>query len=227
MKKACIPALVHSLADYRSMFDLDEAAMQRRIIDYPAGISAFNAEMVAAGYRKVVSVDPYYHLSPMDMIKHVDFVIQELSEKADHFEAHLQGHGEQAIENILNVWNQYAQEFLADYSVGKQEGRYRAGSLPRLPFADDEFELALCSDMIFREVKFSSEAIVLELCRVANEVRIFPLLNQEGEIATQLGPVVLSLQQLNLGVEIKAVPYTLLAKSNAMLRVWRKECVVA
>ncbi|OGT48063.1 MAG: hypothetical protein A3F17_00445 [Gammaproteobacteria bacterium RIFCSPHIGHO2_12_FULL_41_15] len=227
MKKAFIPTWVHALADYSTMFDLTESDLQRRILDYPAGISSFNAEMVAQGHKQVVSADQYYGLSPLDMVKHVDGVIQELSEKIDQYREHLHEVGEKTQENLLNVWNQYAQRFLADYSIGQQEGRYCVAFLPHLPFADNSFELALCPDLIFREPSFSREQVVLELCRVAHEVRVFPLLSQTGEIASELGPMMLSLQQLNLGVEVKHVPYALLKKSNAMLRIWNRECVVA
>jgi len=226
MTTPAIPIWVHSLADYRLMFDLDDKALNKTILDYPAGISCFNAQWHAQGPNNVVSADPYYDLAPLDMMKHVDFVIQELSEKLDHYLHLLQPAGEKEIENLLNVWNQYAQIFLADYSDGQQEGRYRAAKLPTLPFKDQEFELGLCSNLLFRERHYSAETIVSELARVAQEVRIFPLLDQNGEIAKDLGPIMLLLQQKNFGVEVKTVPYTLMKKSNAMLRFWSKECVV-
>ena len=75
--------------------------------------------------------------------------------------------------------------FLDDYEAGKVEGRYVNGSLPVLPFADDAFDLALCSHLLFLYTMQLGEAFhrsaVRELRRVAREVRIFPLLALGGE----------------------------------------------
>src|SRR5262249_28259326 len=39
--------------------------------------------------------------------------------------------------------------FLADFETGKQEGRYVAASLPKLPFAGGRFTLAVVSHLLF------------------------------------------------------------------------------
>ncbi len=69
------------------------------------------------------------------------------------------------------------ENFLADYEAGKAAGRYIEGVLPSLPFADDSFDLALCSHLLFL---YSEQldadfhiAAVRELLRVARDVRIF------------------------------------------------------
>jgi len=226
MTKSSNSGWVHCLQDYVDMFALDEQDLKRKILDYPAKISCFNAEMHAKGCDNVVSADPKYDLSPLDMVKHVGYVIQDLSESLDCYVDHLQGEGEQEIENLLNVWNQYAQQFLADYSDGLHTRRYQMARMPSLPFEDSQFELALCPDILLTENGYSMVEVVSEVCRVAKEVRIFPLLDDSGEIAEELGPVMLALQQSNLGLEVKQVAYKLHKKNNAMLRIWAKECVV-
>ncbi|GAH25802.1 unnamed protein product, partial [marine sediment metagenome] len=50
-------------------------------------------------------------------------------------------------------------------------------------------------------------AAVEEMIRVAGEIRIFPLQDYQGEIASLVGPLMLALQQKNYGVEVKQVPY--------------------
>ena len=223
-----IPSWVHTLDDYRCMFDLTNDDLNRTIIDYPAGISSFNAQMHASGHDNAVSADPHYDLAPLDMTKRVDHIIQKLALQLDHYADRIQEEGEKTFENILYAWNQYAQLFLSDYSPGKLEGRYQHATLPQLPFQDFQFDLALCSDLLFRtEKKESSEKIIKELCRIAHEVRIFPLLDERGEIATEIGPVMLTLHNENYGIEVREVPYKLQKGSNAMLRVFAKECVVS
>ena len=224
-KTPLIPSWVHSLNDYRSMFGLSNKDLDRSILDYPACISSFNAEMHALGH-KVVSADPYYNLPPLDMSKHADDIIQRLATQLHHYADRIQGEGEKTLENILNAWNQYAQLFVTDYSQGQLEGRYQAAGLPTLPFEHFQFQLALCPDLLFRGENESPEQVINELCRVAHEVRVFPLLDDEGEVASELGPVMLKFQETNYGVEVREVPYRLQKGSNAMLRIWAKECTV-
>ena len=70
--------------------------------------------------------------------------------------------------------------FLDDYETGRQGGRYVFSELPSLPFVDKAFDLALCSHFLFLYTDQLTEKFhvdsVMELCRVAREVRIFPLL---------------------------------------------------
>jgi ubiquinone/menaquinone biosynthesis C-methylase UbiE len=75
-------------------------------------------------------------------------------------------------------------DFLVDYPTGKAEGRYIDAELPGLPFVDASFDLALCSHFLFLYTTQLGEAFhraaIQEMCRVAAEVRIFPLLALGG-----------------------------------------------
>ena len=225
-KTPLLPSWVHSLDDYRAMFDLTDTDLEHSLLDYPACVSSFNAEMHAVG-RKVISADPFYHLSSLEMSKRVDTIIQRLGTQLHRYVDRIQSDDpEKSQENIITAWNHYAQLFLTDYSEGQLDGRYRAASLPTLPFDHFQFQLALCPDLLFRNDTESPEQVINELCRVAHEVRVFPLLDDEGEIADELGPVMLALQQSNYGVEVREVPYRLQKGNNAMLCIWAKECTV-
>jgi hypothetical protein len=74
--------------------------------------------------------------------------------------------------------------FLADFPSGLREGRYRAQALPHLDFRDGAFDLTLCSHFLFT---YSGQltldfhlASIEEMCRVAGEARVFPLLQRYG-----------------------------------------------
>lgn len=41
------------------------------------------------------------------------------------------------------------EKFLLDYEIGKTAGRYLQQSLPNLEFADNQFDLCLCSHLLF------------------------------------------------------------------------------
>jgi hypothetical protein len=100
------------------------------------------------------------------------------------------------------------------------------GKLPNFPFSDGEFDLALCSHFLFTysnvlSLEFHLDAI-RELCRVAPEVRVFPLIGQFGAAYSPHVFEVLS----RLGAEgyeckIEQVPYEFQKGGNEMVRVRR------
>ena len=105
--------------------------------------------------------------------------------------------------------------------------------LPKLTFADHSFNLALCSKVLFmdltRSEAFQLESLI-ELTRVAGEVRVFPIVNDNGHPSVYLGPVLQALQEKGFGVElreIKADPNTRkAAEKGALLRVWNPSCAL-
>lgn len=105
-----------------------------------------------------------------------------------------------------------------------------AKKLPKLPFDDQSFDIALCSHFLFVDSDNLSESFhieaLLELARVATEVRIYPLMDQEGHPSIHLGPVLQMLQQKGFGVELKHVGSSDLKGGNAILRLWNEACVL-
>ena len=99
--------------------------------------------------------------------------------------------------------------------------------LGRDDFTNQHFDLALCQQQLFNEDNLDYQVKTLfDLCRIASEVRIFPLLKLKGELTPSLGPVMQAMQENNVGVEVKEVPFEFQKRGNAMLRVWNQSCVV-
>ena len=99
-----------------------------------------------------------------------------------------------------------------------------------LPFSDFLFDLALCPYYLFTDenhqrMEFYLQQII-ELARVAKEVRIAPLSDNRGLPSPLLGPVLLALQQKNYGIEVRDVTTFLHPEGSAMLRVWAQQCHV-
>lgn len=211
---------VYSLADYRRVFDLTEQDLQKKLLDFPSGISSVNAELHALGYS-IISADPIYNLSIQAMQTEVKQILEQLiAQIGEHEHA----------ETIILQWRQSTELFLADYELGKKQGRYRTHSLPPFEKVEQTFELLLCPDFLFDSLislEFSSQDIMNELCKLAAEVRIFPLPEAKTAVAAELGPIMLAFQQRNFGVEIRAVNYPIRNHNNAMLRIWAKECEVS
>jgi ubiquinone/menaquinone biosynthesis C-methylase UbiE len=117
------------------------------------------------------------------------------------------------------------QRFLQDYEQGRQQGRYIAATLPDLPFADQSFDLALCSHLLFLytdyfTLDFHIDSIT-ELLRVAGEVRIFPLLTLDGDYSIYVDGVSDEFYKQGYVVIIEPVAYEFQKGGNEMMRIVR------
>jgi hypothetical protein len=227
-ERLLIPGWVYDLADYRQIFDLSEEDLGKRILDFPGGISSFNAQMHEAGHF-VVSGDPHYQLEFPAMS---DLAAERLAQNEQDLREHLDRlkfQDEAHLQVIFQNWLKNKDKFLGDYSSGLREHRYQEMHLPKLPFKDFHFELALCSDLLFHAHArggLSPQELMAELSRVALEVRIFPLLDEKNKMPQSIGPLLLEYQKQDYGLEVREVPYEVKKGGNAMLRVWSKQCIV-
>ena len=102
--------------------------------------------------------------------------------------------------------------FLDDFEEGKAEGRYVTASLPSLPFEGGQFDLALCSHLLFLYSDQLSldfhQASIEELLSVASEVRLFPLLSLDRRPSPHFDPLVMYIHSRSryFSVAIRAKP---------------------
>ena len=202
------------------MFALTSADLAGRILGCADGPASFNAEATRRG-TQVTSCDPLYRYGGNEIRQRIaatyptimeqtlqnrqEFVWHEFSSPAELGQARL---------NAMEV-------FLADYDAGRVQGRYIAGELPTLPFDNHVFDLGLCSHFLFLysdqlTLEFHVNAI-LELSRVAHEVRIFPVHSLGGVRSHHLEPVCSRLQESGLAIELKRVPYEFVRGVNQMM----------
>lgn len=218
----------HSLREYQQMFDLSPHDLDKKTLDCASGFASFNAEMHASG-KHAVSCDKAYNLPVEQLRLHVEQGLENMLTKVNHHQDQFLWQHHLNLEIFMNNSRQTLNKFMKDFPMGKREGRYEAASLPDLPFADNEFNLALCAYFLFSSHENNLDfhtASIMEMCRVAKEARIFPLLDSSGEPSAIVAPVILMLQQHNYGIEIKQVAYEFQRGGNAMLRVWQQTCEV-
>ena len=95
--------------------------------------------------------------------------------------------------------------------------------LPVLPFEDNSFDLALCSHFLFLYSEQLSEDFhihaIREMCRVAGQCRVFPLLELSGKLSRHFDPVMLRLEHAGMTVDVERVEYEFQKGGNKMLRV--------
>jgi hypothetical protein len=118
------------------------------------------------------------------------------------------------------------QTFLGHFEGRTAAGRYVSAALPSLPFARAAFDIALCSHFLFLysahlTADFHRTSIV-EMCRVAREARVFPLVALDGARSPHLPSVEAALQGAGYDVVIEPVPYEFQRGANEMMRVWRR-----
>jgi SAM-dependent methyltransferase len=213
-----------TLAEYRSMFSLSETDLNAKILGCGDGPASFNAEMTELGYS-VVSIDPIYQFSAAQIEQRVratyEPVISQVKQNSSHY---IWNHFRDADE--LGKARLTAMEnFLLDYERGKVAGRYLYQSLPNLEFGDDQFDLCICSHLLFLYSEQLSLdfhlASIYELLRIAAEVRIFPLLRLDGEPSSYLEFVLKDLSNKGCNVRVQSVEYELQKGANRMLKISR------
>ena len=211
-----------SFDEYRRMFDLTAEDLGKTILGCADGPASFNAEMCAQRTR-VISCDPLYQFTKDQIRTRIDAtydtVIGQTHENRDKFVWDVIT----SIEDLGRVRLAAMNRFLADYEDGKAQGRYVPAQLPDLPFPAQSFDLALCSHFLFffgdqLSLGFHKDAVD-ELCRVAREVRLFPLLNYNSEPSPLVTPVVEHLQNSGRTVSIRKVPYEFQRAGNMMLAI--------
>lgn len=214
-----------SFNEYREMFRLTEADLQKKILGCADGPASFNAQMSRLG-RTVVSCDPLYGLTVGQIEQRIaetyESVISQTKQNRRKFVWERIKSPEELGELRMNAMK----EFLHDFEQGKREGRYLDASLPKLPLASGSFDLALCSHFLFLysdslSLEFHLEALS-ELCRVAREVRIFPLLTYDAERSFYVEPAIEHLRASGKTVSIESVPYEFQRGGNEMLRIMEK-----
>lgn len=211
-----------SFDEYQRMFALDDGDLSRRILGCGDGPAGFNAEATRRG-ATVVSMDPIYRWDAVRIEARVaatyGVVLDQTRRNAHEFVWGAIG----SVEELGQVRMSAMRAFLDDYPAGKGEGRYVEAQLPVLPFADRSFDLALCSHLLFLYSSQLDEAFhvasVLELCRVAGEVRIFPLLALGGQPSVHVEPTAAALRGHGCQVAIENVPYEFQRGGNQMMRV--------
>lgn len=219
----------HSVDEYREMFDLSQDEMNSSILEYGCGPSAVNYQQ-AQNDHQVVSCDPLFVLDKDTLASKAVMIFADMAEQVKKEQARFDFSRSGSYENLIAERQQGMKQFFADYASGKAQGRYIGVADYHLPFADFSFDFALSSHYLFADLDEQTVefhlAVIRELARVAREVRIFPLIDKEGNTSEFLGPVLLGLQQDNYGVEVREVAFHLHPTGNAMLRVWAQQCTV-
>jgi hypothetical protein len=211
-----------SFDEYKEIFSLTETDLKKSILGCGDGPASFNAQLSAQGGR-VVSIDPTYRFTAKQLQNRISEVYDEIIPQMHINKEKYIWSSIPSVEELGSIRMSAMDKFLADYDGGKEESRYVEASLPNLNFIDKQFDLALCSHFLFlysEQVTLDEHVeCVKELCRVAKEIRVYPLVALNGEISSHLNKVISELKGQNFSVSLVNVKYRFQKGATQMLVV--------
>lgn len=214
-----------NLTEYRAMGLYTDADKYKKILGCGDGPASVNVELTHLGIN-ITSIDPIYQFNKKQIQQRVQetsmLVSEQLRQNRDDFIWKNISNVDELISLRLNAM----QEFLEDFESGKREGQYQHQELPKLSFNNKEFDLAWSSHFLFLysehfDFVFHKKAI-LEMLRVAKEVRIFPLLDLKNEKSPHLEGILSFLQESGYIFEIQKSDYEFQKGANEVLKIWHK-----
>ena len=211
-----------TLEEYKEMFLLDEDDLQKNILGCGDGPASFNAELSSLG-GSVVSVDPIYAFSKEELSSRIDEVAKEVMVQVRKNEETFVWKNIKNPDELYTIRMRAMRSFLDDYEQGLKEGRYMDEMLPSLSFVENQFDLVLSSHFLFLysehlDFEFHFNA-VMEMIRVAKEVRIFPLMTLKNEYSPHLFKIIESLELQGYMAQIVKTDYEFQKGANEMLVV--------
>jgi hypothetical protein len=218
-----------SFEEYLRMFALTPADLEKSILGCGDGPASFNAEM-RRRKRRVVSIDPLYRFSAGEIAGRIEetrkVILGQLQDTREDYVWDVI----RSPEELGSLRMSAMRMFLNDFPGGREEGRYIEGELPVFPIADRQFDLALCSHLLFlysEQLSLSFHvAAVSELCRVAGEVRIFPLLTLAGGRSPWVDEVISHIEAEGGHATIEKVPYEFQRGGSEMMLVQSSRHVI-
>ncbi|MFC8380885.1 hypothetical protein [Nocardia sp. NPDC057272] len=210
-----------SLHEYRAMFALTDDDLERRILDCPGGAAGFAAEVSRRG-GDVTACDVAYFDGGIDRVAATAVA------EADRGNRYVREHADAyrwtffADPDEHHRARRESAEHFATHTRTSPH-RYIPGRLPTLPFADNTFDLALSSHLLFSyaddlDYTFHHRSTI-ELARVATtEIRLFPLTPiGSSERYPQLDQLLADLSESGISSRIAEVDYEFQAGANEML----------
>jgi SAM-dependent methyltransferase len=212
-----------TLAEYRLMFNLTDADLQRQILDIGAGPASFTAEMFQLGYR-VTAIDPIYNFSSVEIQQQFDNCVDRIIGQIETSEQDWVWKFHQSPAALRRCRELALQLFLADYDRGKAAGRYIAGEVPQA-IDNNFYDLILCSHfLLLYSAQLSWEfhaRSVTKLLEHTNELRIFPLLTLMFDRSPYLDRLCEHVTTLGCKAQILPVEYEFQPGGNEMLVISR------
>jgi hypothetical protein len=204
--------------EYVRMFDLNDGELTSKILGCGDGPASFNYECNQRG-GNVVSIDPIYNLTRDEIQTRINETYDDVLSQTRKNKEKFKWDGIKSVDELGQTRMNAMRLFLDSYEQGKLDRKYIPGSLPHLPFADNEFDISLSSHFLFLytdnlSYEFHAEAIS-EMLRVSTEARIFPLLDVNANKSPYVERIIAEFQARE--IEVRKVDYEFQIGGNELL----------
>lgn len=208
--------------EYLSMFDLSvENIRNKKILDCPAGACSFAATGREIGLD-VDACDIAYYFNLDDLYKkgHDDIthMVQKMEDSKSNYNWNyfkdindLKDHRVEALETCVQDMQQH-------------QDKYKPVELPELPYSDNEFDILLSAHFLFLysevfDYEFHVQSIEEMLRVTKEEVRIFPLVDMNGQRYENLDKIIYNLNKKGYTTEEVQVDYEFQSNANSLLKI--------
>lgn len=206
--------------EYMGMFNLNDEVLDLRILDCGGGPSSFNFELTKSG-GSITSIDPIYQFSHQQIQDRINATFDDIMNQAESNKDQFIWSQISSVDDLRDRRKTAMEMFIKDFSKGKQEGRYIYAQLPELPFEGGQFDLALCSHLLFLysdslTYDFHVEAIK-EMLRVSAEIRIFPIVDLTGQESKYMDDIIKEFRNKGYQVKLEYTEYEFFKNANMIL----------
>jgi hypothetical protein len=207
------------------MFALTDDELGKKILGCGDGPASFNAEATRRG-SNVISCDPIYRFDVDQIRERIAATYEVVLAQTRRNEHEFVWSVIRSVDELGHTRMAAMNDFLRDYAEGKAQGRYVDAELPAIPYADMSFDIAICSHLLFLYTAQLGEefhrSAIRELCRLAPDVRVFPLLALGGAPSPFVNSIVAELPEHGFDVSIEEVRYEFQRGGNKMMRITRR-----
>jgi hypothetical protein len=213
-----------NLEEYKGMFNLTESDMDAHIISFGDGPASFNSEMTEQN-KNVVSIDPIYKFSASELKQRIQETKEIVMEQTKNNLENFVWTRITSVQELEKIRLSAMDKFLKDFEKGRKEGRYMIHAMPdKTNFNDLTFDIGLSSHflILYSQLGLSFHiASIKEMLRVAQEIRIFPILDLDAKKSALLDKLIEYFKD-DFYVSIEKVGYEFQKNGNQMLRIRRK-----
>lgn len=201
------------------MFELTDTDRTLKIAGFGDGPASFNFEATRQGWS-VTSFDAIYQFSADELRRRIEQVRDMVMGQMAANEHNYNWHHIHSLAELESVRMAAMAQFLHDYELGKAQKRYICHELPaKLSYADGSFDLGLSSHFLLLYPSLGYDfhiAAIAEMLRVCREVRIFPIVDLDGNPTELTGRVIRHFERTH-AVAVKTVPYEFQKGGNQLL----------
>lgn len=213
-----------NLKEYKAMFDLSEADLDKKMISFGDGPASFNSELDTQG-RKCISIDPIYQFTKNELATRFEEVKNTVMQQVRDNTANFVWKNIKDATELEETRTKSMSDFLIDFEKGKKEKRYVAHVLPeKLDFEDQQFDIGLSSHFLILYPNLGLDfhiKSIKEMLRLCKEIRIFPILNLDAEKSELLENIITEFTK-EYTIEINKVGYEFQKGGDKMLKIIHK-----